>query len=86
MVISYPSSSIPPFVPKAVGPIVTAAPMCAAPHAGIAMLKHIARFPECPTVVASREFTCLDTTSTTTGTLRASCAIWRETVGIGANR
>jgi hypothetical protein len=50
------------------------------------MLKHIARFPECPAVVASREFTCLDTTSTTTGTVRASCAIWRETVGIGEKR
>jgi hypothetical protein len=34
------------------------------------MFEHIARFPECPAVVASREFTCLDTTSTTTGTLR----------------
>jgi hypothetical protein len=50
------------------------------------MFEHIARFPECPAVVASREFTCLDTTSTTTGTVRASCAIWRETVGIGEKR
>jgi hypothetical protein len=33
-----------------------------------------------------RHFPTLDTGIATTGTVRASCAIWRETVGISANR
>ena len=33
----------------------------------------------------SHEFTTLDTGIATTDTVRASCAICRETVGIGAN-
>ena len=63
-------------------------PLCAiANMSKSARERHVgARFSACPAAGASHEFTTLDTGIAITGTVRASCAIWRETVGISEKR
>ncbi len=60
--------------------------ICArSPTSRAARYRHLcARFPECPAAGASRESRTLAAAHATTGTVRAPCAICRETVGISA--